>query len=77
MRGDKQVQEVDFFASYTPVSKWTAIHLILILSIILNWVTVQSDNTNAYAQGMLDEEILMEIPKDFVTQDVDNDYVHD
>ena len=73
MRGDKQVQGVDFFKYYTPVVQWTTIHLILILAIVLNWVTVQTDFTNAYAQASLDKEIYIEIPRDFVTQNVNND----
>ena len=51
------------------------IRLILIISIILNWTTVQMDNTNALAQAPLEEEIYMEIPRDFTAADVDNEYV--
>ena len=56
---------VDFFESYAPVVHWTTICLILIISIVLNWTTVQTDHTNAFAQATLDEEVYMEIPKDF------------
>ena len=63
MRGDKQVQGVDLFDSYAPVVQWTTIHLISILAIILNWVTVQSYYTNTYAQAMLDEENTWKFPK--------------
>ena len=63
MRGDKQVQGVDLFDSYAPVVQWTTIHLISILAIILNWVTVQPDYTNTYAQAMLDEENTWKLQK--------------
>ena len=36
---------------------------------------VQTDYTNAFAQSTLAEEVYMEIPKDFMTSDKNNDYV--
>ena len=47
----------------------------LITAIVLNWTTVQTNYTHAFAQAPLSEEIHMEIPKDFTTCNVDNDYV--
>ena len=47
----------------------------MILSLVLNWQTVQTDYTNAFAQSMLAEEVYMETPKDFMTSDKNNDYV--
>ena len=75
VRGDKQVPGIDFTESYSPVVQWTSICLILILSLILNWQTVQTDYTNAFAQSALAEEVYMEIPKDFMTSDKNNNYV--
>ena len=75
MGGDKQVQGVNFFKSYAPVVQWTTIHLILILVIILDWVTVQIDHTNAYAEAMLDEKNIHGDSKTFITQVVDKNYV--
>ena len=75
VRGDKQVPGIDFTESYSPVVQWTSTHLILILSLVLNWQTVQMDYTNAFAQSTLAEEVYMEIPKDFMTSDKNNDYV--
>ena len=75
MRGDKQVPGIDFTESYSPVVQWTSIRLILILSLVLNWQTVQTDYTNAFAQSKLAAEVYMEIPKDFMTSDKNNDYV--
>ena len=69
---DKQVHGVDFSKSYALVVHWTTIQLILIISIILNWTTVQMDYTNAFAQAPLEEDIYMEIPRDFIAADVDN-----
>ena len=75
VRGDKQVPGIDFTESYSPVVQWTSICLILILSLILNWQMAQTDYTNAFAQSTLAEEVYMEIPKDFMTSDKNNDYV--
>ena len=47
----------------------------LIISIVLNWTTVQTDYMNAFTQALLEEEIYMEIPRDFTAADVDNEYV--
>ena len=62
VHGDKQVQGVDVFKSYSPVMHWTTICLILIITIVLNWTIVQTDYTNAFTQKPLSEEIYMEIP---------------
>ena len=75
MRGDKQVPGIDFTESYSPVVQWTSIRLILILSLIRNWQMVQTDYTNPFAQSTVAEEVYMEIPKDFMTSDKNNDYV--
>ena len=72
---DKQVKGVDVFKSYSPVVHWTTVHLILIIVILLNWTTVQTGYTNAFAQAPLSKEIYMKIPKDFTTCDVDHNYV--
>ena len=72
---DKQVHGVDFLKSYAPVVHWTTIQLILIISILLNWTTVQTDYMNALAQAPLEEEIYMEIPIHFAAADVDNEYI--
>ena len=45
--------------------RWIAVRLILILSLVLNWTTVQSDYKNAFAQPNLTDKVYMELPKDF------------
>ena len=75
VRGDKQVPGIDFTEFYSPVVQWTSIRLILILSLVLNWQTVQTDYTNAFTQSTLAEQVYMEIPKDFMTSDKNNDYI--
>ena len=74
--GDQQQHGVDYFETYAPVVQWTTIWLIPIVVNVLNCVTVHPDYTNAFAHAPLDEEIFMELPKDFMTTDMDNDYIY-
>ena len=56
---------IDYFESYAPVIQWTTVQLILILSLVLNWTTVQTDYTNAFAHATLHDKVYIEMPKDF------------
>ena len=49
VRGDKQVQGIDYFENYAPVVQWTTIHHTLIVSMLLNWESEQTYYTNAFA----------------------------
>ena len=53
-RGDQQVQGVDFEDVYSPVVAWATIRLLLILSIVYNWKTVQVDYTLAFVQATVE-----------------------
>ena len=66
MRGDKQVHGIDYFDSYATVVQWTTICLTLILAMLWNWETVQTDYTNAFALLTLGQEIYMDMPHDFI-----------
>ena len=39
VRGDKQVEGVDYFESYAPVVSWSVVRTLLCLSIQNNWAT--------------------------------------
>ena len=75
MRGDKQVYGIDYFESYAPVVQWTTICLTLILAMLWNWETVQTDYTKAFAQATLDEEIYMDMLHDFIPKDSNHDFI--
>ena len=45
--------------------------MMLILSILYNWYSVQIDYTNAFAQAFLKEVVYMEVPKGFSAGDKD------
>ena len=51
VRGDKQVEGIDFFDTYAPVVNWTTVRLLLILTAILKLTTVQVDYTAAFVHA--------------------------
>lgn len=61
-RGDRQIEGVDFFETYSPVVQWSSIRLLLTMTLTNDWVTRQVDYTNAFAQAELHEEVYIEIP---------------
>ena len=61
VRGDLQLEGVDFFKTYAPVVSWLSVRTCLILSAVLNLQTVQADYSNAFAQAYLEEEIYMKL----------------
>ena len=51
--GDKQIQGIDFFETYSPVVQWTTIRLMLILECVLGLVSKQGDVTCAFLHAIL------------------------
>jgi hypothetical protein len=74
VRGDKQVEGVDFFDTYAPVVAWTTIRLMMVLKAFLGLSTKQVDFSNAFAHATLKERIFCEIPQDFDSPE-EGDYV--
>jgi Reverse transcriptase (RNA-dependent DNA polymerase) len=69
VRGDMQVENEDYFQSYSPVVQWSTTRLLLVMSIIHNLHTRQVDYVNAFAQASLKEEVYIEMPPGFITQE--------
>ena len=69
VRGDKQVEGVDYFETYAPVVQWSTIRLVLTMVLANNWVTRQVDYTNAFTQATLNEEVYIGQPKGFGRKD--------
>ena len=65
VRGDKQVEGIDFFETYAPVVAWPVVRLLLTLSIVCNLATQQVDYVNAFAQANVDDNIYIKLPKGF------------
>ena len=73
VRGDKQTYGLDYFETYAPVVQWITIRLVLLMVLVYNWETVQTDYTNAFAQAFLTEDVYMELPKDFAPDTEDGE----
>jgi hypothetical protein len=56
VRGDMQVEGVDYFDTFAPVVNWTTVRLMLILSIILGLATKQVDYTAAFVHAPIDRD---------------------
>ena len=67
VRGDKQVEGVDYFVTNAPVVNWTTVRLMLILSIILGLHTVQVDYSAAFVHAPIDQDPLWNTFSDEVT----------
>jgi hypothetical protein len=65
VRGDQQIEGVNFFDTYAPVVAWSTVRLLLILSVTLGLATKQVDYTLAFVQADLDEEVYVRMPKLF------------
>jgi hypothetical protein len=68
VRGDRQVEGVDFFDTFAPVVNWTTVRLMLILSAILGLSTHQVDYTAAFAHAPMDEDVYVDMPRGFSEQ---------
>ena len=62
LRGDLQEYKGETFC---PVAAWSTVRLFLIICMILNWVTLTIDFSNAFVQGNLpkSEPVWMKVPK--------------
>ena len=69
VRGDKQVEGIDYFETYAPVVQWSTIRLVLTMVLANGWTTKQVDYTNAFTQADLKEEVYIEPPKGFQRKD--------
>ncbi len=65
--GDKQIQGIDFFETYSPEVQWTTIRLMLILECVLGLVSKQGDVTCAFLHAILPngECVYIEMPHGF------------
>ena len=69
VRGDRQVEGIDYDKTYAPVVQWSTVRLLMTLSVALGLKTKQVDFDLAFAQAELDEDIFLELPKGFVADD--------
>ena len=54
-RGDRQIENDDYFSTYAPVVSWTTVRLLLILSVQLSLEMKQVDYTSAFVHAEIDK----------------------
>ena len=67
VRGDQQIEGVDFTETYSPVVQWSTIRVMEVLSLILDLKTAQADVTAAFLHAPLDEgeNVYVQMPRGF------------
>jgi hypothetical protein len=68
VRGDKQIEGVDYFESYAPVVAWSTVRMILCLAIQQGWATKMVDFSNAFVQAELNEDVYITLPAMFMDE---------
>jgi hypothetical protein len=67
--GSQQQHERDFWETYAPVVSWSTVHLVLLLSSILNPKSRQVDYTQAFPQAELSDPVFMRMPQGWYLDD--------
>ncbi|CAL2246291.1 unnamed protein product [Prunus armeniaca] len=67
-KGYRQKEGLDYFDTYSPVSRITSIRMLIAIVAIHNMDIHQMDVKTAFLNGELDEEIYMEQPEGFVVK---------
>ncbi|XP_068338880.1 uncharacterized protein [Pyrus communis] len=67
-KGYRQKHGLDFFDTYSPVTRITSIRLLIAIAALHNMEIHQMDVKTAFLNGDLDEEIYMEQPEGFVVK---------
>ena len=63
VRGDKQIEGVDYFDTFAPVVQWSTVRLLLVLSVSLGLATKQVDYVSAFCQAPIEEDVYIEHPR--------------
>ena len=64
VRGDQQLEGIDFFETYAPVVQWTTVRMMLVLKIRLKLKSKHGDVTAAFLHADVgkDEDVYVEMP---------------
>ena len=66
IKGYKQKEGLDYFDTYSPVTRISSIQMLIAIAAIHNLEIHQMDVKSAFLNGDLDEEIYMEQPEGFI-----------
>ena len=67
VRGNKQEEGIDYFATYAPVVRWETIRAVLATAAQRQWEVYHLDVKTAFLNGHIQETIYMSIPQGFKT----------
>ena len=65
IKGYKQTEGLDYFDTYSPVTRINSIRMVLVISALRNLEVHQMNAKTTFFNGDLDEEIYMEQPEEF------------
>ena len=68
VRGDRQVEGVDYTEKYAPVVSWSTVRLLMTLAIQQGWATKQVDFSNAFVQAELVKKVYIKVPSMFESE---------
>eukprot|EP00956_Cyclotella_meneghiniana_P012674 scaffold18024_cov31-Cyclotella_meneghiniana.AAC.1 len=73
VRGDRQIEGVDFFETWAPVVQWTTVRSMMTLAAKMDLQSAQADITAAFVHAPLDpgEEIYVKQPRGHERQSPD------
>ena len=71
-KGFKQKGEIDFFDTFSPVTRVTSIRLLIAIAAIHELKIHQMDVKTAFLNGDLNEEIYMDQPEGFIQPGLEN-----
>ena len=63
VRGDQQIEGVDFFDTFAPVVQWSTVRMMLVLSLTLGLASKQVDYVSAFCQAPIEEDVYVNLPK--------------
>ena len=67
VRGDQQIEGVDFFDTFAPVVQWSTVRMMFILSLQLGLASTQVDYVSAFCQAPIEEEVYVALPRGWET----------
>ena len=62
-RGDLQQQGINVSVTFEPVVSWSTVHILLILSVLLDFHTTQVDYTAVFVQAPFDTDVYIDLPQ--------------
>ena len=63
VRGDQQIEGVDYFDTFAPVVQWSTVRMMLVLSLTLGLASKQVDYVSAFCQAPIEEDVYVNLPK--------------